>query len=365
MFKEYAEYLNTPDSIYSGKVKFSYIFNRDVYFMLRSNLRQDENGNYYFEDKNKIISMLKRETSLKLSEVIVDDLFEDNIYNVWINIKEMIRYNDTLDNDKKVLDDDKLKFYNFILNIDNEENNEKIKLYYYLKDKNYSSVFYDDLRKLKDTAYDNIKRSMFDYRKQENCISKESSEEYKCPVYDLRDKKFTMLVRRMPTFCEKSECMRNCYSIISDENTDVFANYNGNLFTYGYNSFENDMVLHMFEGDSFSADVKEESSRYVNRIMGAKEIANSNRWYSEVQILNEKSDNKIASYTAKRPDFIVAFDEISDMEVNESKRLNVPIVIVRSQKLKDEDMVNITFNKDFDVYMNGRAGEEKRRASRL
>lgn len=365
MFKEYAEYLNTPDSIYSGKVKFSYIFNRDVYFMLRRNLRQDENGNYYFEDKNKIISMLKRETSLKLSEVIVDDLFEDNIYNVWINIKEMIRYNDTLDNDKKVLDDDKLKFYNFILNIDNEENNEKIKLYYYLKDKNYSSVFYDDLRKLKDTAYDNIKRSMFDYRKQENCISKESSEEYKCPVYDLRDKKFTMLVRRMPTFCEKSECMRNCYSIISDENTDVFANYNGNLFTYGYNSFENDMVLHMFEGDSFSADVKEESSRYVNRIMGDKEIANSNRWYSEVQILNEKSDNKIASYTAKRPDFIVAFDEISDMEVNESKRLNVPIVIVRSQKLKDEDIINITFNKDFDVYMSGRAGEEKRRASRL
>lgn len=365
MFSEYADCLDDPSRIRNGKIKFSYIFNKDIYFMFRSNLERDENGNYYFKDKNKVISILKKETGLRLSEIIVDDLFEDNIYNVWLNIKEMIRYNASLDIDKRVLDDDKLKLYNFILNIDNAISDEKIKFYNSIKDKNYNLIFYEDLRKLKDVSYDNIKKNMFDCQKQEYLVSRDFSSQYGVKVYDLRDKKFTMLVRRMPTFCEKSECMRNCYSIISDENTDVFANYNGNLFTYGYNSFENDMVLHMFEGDSFSADVKEESSRYVNRIMGAKEIANSNRWYSEVQILNEKSDNKIASYTAKRPDFIVAFDEISDMEVNESKRLNVPIVIVRSQKLKDEDMVNITFNKDFDVYMNGRAGEEKRRASRL
>ena len=47
--------------------------------------------------------MLKMETSKKISEVVIDALFSDNIYNVWINIREMIRYNNKLDkNDHRI-----------------------------------------------------------------------------------------------------------------------------------------------------------------------------------------------------------------------------------------------------------------------
>ena len=47
---------------------------------------------------------------------------------------------------------------------------------------------------------------------------------------------------------DKDKWRRNCYSIISDDNTDVFGH--GSVNIYGYNSFENDRVLHMFEGDA-------------------------------------------------------------------------------------------------------------------
>ena len=36
--------------------------------------------------------------------MVVDALFCDNIYNVWLNIKEMLRYNSKLDAEDKVLD---------------------------------------------------------------------------------------------------------------------------------------------------------------------------------------------------------------------------------------------------------------------
>ncbi len=365
MFKIYADYLNNPSMFRERYKDCSYVFNRDIYGMLRSRVRVDDANNYYFEDKATLISLLKRETSLRLSEVIVDDLFEDNIYNVWVNIKEMIRYNSSLEDGEKVLDDDKLELYNLILNIDNVSSDEKIKLYNTFKDKNYSLIFYEDLRKLKDTAYEEIKRNMFDCQKQKNDINDEYSSKYGVDVYDVRDKKFTMLVRRMGTYYKDSIHERGCYSIISDENTDVFYDTSGSVLTYGYNSFENDRVVHMFEGDAYSADTKDNSSRYVNRIMGLRELVNAHRWYSEVQILNEKSDRQYEPYDAKRPDYIVVHDEVSEIAIGESKRLNVPIVIIKSQKLKDENMVNINFDRDFDVYMNGGSfNEEKRRASR-
>lgn len=364
LFKIYAEVLDNPNKLREINSFDLYIFNKDIYHMIRAKLRRDDDGNYYFEEKEKLISLLKRETSLRLSEIIVDDLFEDNIYNVWLNIKEMIRYNGNLKDDEKILDEDKLQLYRVILNIDNVSCDEKIRLYNSLKNKNYNLIFYEDLRKLKDTAYEEIKSRMFNCDVHDEYISRDISDKYGVTIYDLRDKKFTMLVRRMSSFYEDSIYKRGCYSIISDENTDVFHDDCNTLFTYGYNSFENDRIVHMFEGDAYSADSKDNSSRYVNRIMGPREIVNAHRWYSEVQILNEKNNKKKNYYSAKRPDFIVVFDEINDMAVNESKRLNIPIVIVKSQKLKDDDMVNIGFDRDNDVYMKGSYNEEKRRAYR-
>ena len=118
--------------------------------------------------------------------MVVDALFCDNIYNVWLNIKEMLRYNSKLDAEDKVLDNDKIDFYQMILNFDKISCEDKINLFNKLYDKNISVSFYDDLRKLKDISYDMIKKDLIDLSKCDDKLVSNDIDDVK--VYDLRDK---------------------------------------------------------------------------------------------------------------------------------------------------------------------------------
>ena len=107
----------------------------------------------------------------------------------------------------------------------------------------------------------------------------------------------------------------------------------------------------MLEQDAFSGDVYSSNtavSRYVNRIMTSKELTNGSSWYSEVDIANKKDDN--GKYKTMKPDFIIAYDFVSDLNVIESKRLGIPIVLIKKSLLKDSDRIYTGFNDDVDIY---------------
>ena len=296
------------------------------------------------------------EVNRKISEVVVDALFCDNIYNVWLNIKEMLRYNSKLDAEDKVLDNDKIDFYQMILNFDKISCEDKINLFNKLYDKNISVSFYDDLRKLKDISYDMIKKDLIDLSKCDDKLVSNDIDDVK--VYDLRDSKYTMLVRMQGIYKDKSNNRRNCYSIISDENSDTYGHGEGGII-YGYNSFDNDTVIHMLEQDAFSGDVYSSNtavSRYVNRIMTSKELVNGSNWYSEIELVNLQNKNK--EYNIKKPDFIVVYDEIRDKDIMESKRLNIPIVIIKMTRLKNENKVDTGFDNERDKYIDDSYSEK-------
>lgn len=358
LFNVYEIILNNPGKY---KINNSYIFDFEIVHKINSHLLQDENGLFYYKDRDSLLKFLKDETSKKLSEVIIDALFRDNIYNVWINIKEMIRYNSLLDENSKIMDREKEDFYKMILNFDKVDNLDKIILFNKLKDRNFSTIFYCDLRKVKDAAYDGIKNMLISPSLHPEYIDKVSSDKYGVQVYDLRDKEYTMLVSTQDDFREIERYRRNCYSIISNENTQVFGEYDNSSFLYGYDSFENDRVLHMFESDSFSSNYKSEGSRYVNRIMTSEELVKANSGYSEIQLVNVKSDNGKYKYIAKRPDFIVTFNHIENRHVEESKRLNIPIVVISKKKIDKKD---INFDIGVDAYVKNFIGEKEHRVRR-
>lgn len=354
MFREYLKIMDNPDNFRSYSKFNDYIMDDEAYDISRT-IRGKNNDNS--------ASMFKTLTSKKISEIVVDGLFSDNYYNVCSNIREMFRFNSKLSSEERVLDKDKEEFYQLILDFDKSSCSDKIKLYRELKDKNINLMFYEDLRKLKDKSYDMIKSSLFNANNSE--LDKELSDKYGTMVYDMRDKDFFMLVRSEKRHYDESMLRRNCYSIISNDNTSVYTDGSANI--YGYNSFENDRVLHMFEGDSFSADSRNDDlssgSKRVNRIMTAKELANGDSWYSEVQLVNLKKEGDI--YTAKKPDFIVAYDEPSEENIAESKARGIPIVIIRRQKLEKDKMVDISISgnpidvmKD-DVYIDSSYEEVK------
>lgn len=359
MFGEYWGVLNNPSLLYNYYDKDTFIFSYDIVFLFEKYLSCGDNDNLYFKDRNALIQMLKMETSKKISEVVIDALFSDNIYNVGINIREMIRYNNKLDKNDKVLDDDRVAFYKMILDFDNISSKDKIKLFNELKDRNFSLTFYDDLRKLKDVSYDMIKNDLLDLSKYSDKVSSIDCERTQCLVYDLRDSKYTMLVRSKFSHKDKSNKRRNCYSIISDENNNTFEQGEDNdKIIYGYNSFLNDRVIHMLEQDAFSSDAYNDNkdvSNYVNRIVSKDELVLGSDCYSEVELVNIQDEN--GKYINQKPDFIVAYDNIRDIDIIESKRLNIPIVIIRKNILDKNERIDMEFDREKDRYVNSSSDE--------
>ena len=357
MFTGYRELLDNPSRIVNWDKNVSYLFDFDILNKLTSLLRIDDDGNYYFLDKEEIEKFLRSETSKKMSEVIIDALFQDNIYNVWLNVNEMLRYNSGLDFHEKVLDNDKIYFYNSVINFDNLSNINKLVFYDSFKDKNPSLMFYQDLRSVKNYAYDKIKDELFNV----NMINSKITDNG-VTIYDARNINYNMLVRTQAQYRDTSHYPRNCYSIISNQNTSIFGENDYSSFLYGYNGFDNDMVLHMFESDSFSSGFRDNSSRFVNRIMTTKELVQASYSYSEIQLVNKKIDGTKYNYKVQKPDFIVIFDNVRDMHIEEAKRLCIPIVIIKKQKL--ENKINIDFNEDMDSYVESRYSENEHRVRR-
>lgn len=359
MFGEYFGVLNNPSLLYNYYDKDTFIFSYDIVLLFEKYLSCDDDDNLYFKDRDALIQILKMETSKKISEVVIDALFSDNIYNVGINIREMIRYNNKLDKNDKILDDDRVAFYKMILNFDNVSSKDKIKLFYELKDRNFSLTFYDDLRKLKDVSYDMIKNDLLDLSKYSDKVSSIDCERTQCLVYDLRDSKYTMLVRSKFPHKDKSNKRRNCYSIISDENNNTFDQGEDNdKIIYGYNSFLNDRVIHMLEQDAFSSDAYNDNkdvSNYVNRIVSRDELVLGSDCYSEVELVNIQNEN--GKYINQKPDFIVVYDNIRDIDITESKRLNIPIVIIRKNILDKNERIDMEFDREKDRYVNSSSDE--------
>lgn len=349
MFREYYDILNNIDILFDESVKDNYIVNEDIKEKARKYVEYDSDYNLIISDMEAIILLFKDETSKKISEVVIDVIFKDNIYNVWLNIKEMLRYNEMLSEDEKILDENKIKFYNLILKFDNVSVNDKIMLYNKMKTSNFSLEFYNNLRKTKNFAYDKIKEEMFNVSTNSELISSEYSNKYGVSVYDVRDKEYVMLVRVLSTpFNSVGYHNKDCYSIISNEDNYVIKQGSSGVIVYGYSSFDNDKILHMFESDAFS--LLNMDNKFVNRIMSSRELVTSNGSYNEIQILNKKKDSGKYLYDILRPDYIVSYDSIKENEILESKRLNIPIVLISKVRMKDADNRHNSFDVLLDSY---------------
>lgn len=312
---------------------------------------------------------LRKITSKKISEIVVDYLFKDNIYNVFINIREILSYNASLAN--PILLPEIEEFYRLILNIDKMENDKKLELFFKMRDKSVDAMFYDDLNKAKRDSYQKIINSLA--RVSDDAKSIELSNKYHTTVYDYRDKEFFMIVRTMHSqFNSRTTNRRDCYSFISQNHTQVLGE---TKYIYGYDNIKPEKILHVYEYDAFSSRTdSNETTRRINRLYSPQDLINNSlEGINEIQILNEKVGN---SYLALKPTYMVALDEITDDIVNESNRLNVPIFLVRKntlvkEKPRDTDIrIKASYNEPFDAinrYIDGEIWfdeEDRRRKER-
>lgn len=142
----------------------------------------------------------------------------------------------------------------------------------------------------------------------------------KTDVYYLNGEEFNMIVRGLsneylPLKYNNSEC----FSLIGTDNIETV----NSDYLYGYYNLDIKNILHVFENDAFSADMDNgDSTKRINRIM-TPETINSYSGYSEIQI---KTGD-----TTLLPDYVVAFDEITKLQIKEANRLGIPIVLINTK----------------------------------
>lgn len=340
LFKQYEWLLENINFL--ADRSFSYVgidlfYDANTNYECRKFIARDDEDKIYIKDKEGIVNYLTWLSKAKLNEIIIDRLFKDNIYNVFLNIKEMLRFNEKLNVDEKILDDEKCEFYNTILNIDKLDNNNILEIYNKFKGKNVALMFYEDLRNLKNLSYNKIKEDIIKPEEMNGMEDKELSNKYGVPVFDLRDKEYVILGRCLNgSFYEDTYHRRDCYTLFSNDNSKVLHD---DALIYGYSGFDNDCILHVSEADSFSGDIKYDElsvgTNVVNRIMTSREITTNSSWFSEVQIVNKKNPTREGRFEALRPSFLIVYDEINDTVLAEAKRMNIPIYIV-SKTLNNE-----------------------------
>ena len=295
MFKDYEEILKgIEEKGYIDIHSFDGIFK----------LLADENL-YMCRTKEDFINL----TNKKLKEIITDYLFKDNRYNVELNIKELERYEkeNTIGNNATA---------NAVVN------NEIL-----------NAVSTNGIG-----------------------INKQLSSIYGVPIIDLREQKHFTLVRALSTpFREFTINERDCYTLISEVNTTMI---NDDGFIYGYDDFDPDYILHIFEGDAFSTKGDKDTTKYVNRLMTPEEIVTEDSSISEIQIKNEPNEDG-HGYKSVRPTCVIARDVITEKEINESKRLGIPIKLIKTQNLVESKPH--TFFDDERTYVTS-SFDERRRA---
>ena len=251
----------------------------------------------------------------KFNELIIDRLFRDNYNNVVLNIKEILRYS----KHSNLIDEERLKLYNDIINFKELTYEEKMNLYNKYKDQKLYTKFYLDTMQLRSELYSSIKNNLYQPENKNEDLTKKCDTD----VYLLDGENFSMLIRALSeAYSSFYTQERECFSIINNDNTSRFR---GEVF-YGYTNFNPEKIISINEYDAYSS--KDGQTDYINRLMTVDELAKT-RNYNEVQIQTNKESLK--------PSYVVAFNEISDMDIFESQKLGIPIVLIKEEKYNKKD----------------------------
>ena len=315
LFKDYEICLKEIEKygFIKKKDREDYLINKKLYYNFDSD----------FINNPKVY--LQKLTSKKISEIVVDYLFSDNIYNVFLNIEEIIRYHEN--NNISLISKNIINFYKKIYFIDSLENTEKIELLNIFKNSYIDMMYYYHLNLMKIDSYKKINNKLLKFN------------DYK--TYDYQNKKGYLLARSLHTpWNDKTTNIRDSYFIVDLSNPKLFHND----YLYGYNNLNINKIIHVSNKDAASTNNNKDNI-FVNRIMNIEELTKGKM--NEIQILNDKKNHY---YLSRKPDYMIALEKVSDKILKESKRLDIPIVIIKKEKVnnihEDNNILNITYTSD-------------------
>lgn len=326
--------IELPQQMFSQEFLKNLIVN-EIFFEARAEINYlwNEQSKVYFKEMVwkylEWIDINSCEPEL-LSDLIIDYHFNKISYNVFLDIRELFRYQIEKWN---FLSIENLKIYRDILNIDKLSNEEKIKLHKSLMWKNISEMFDNDLETAREVAKKEISDSILNHETIEQYRDDELTKKYWVEIYNLEWQPFYALVKRVnQTDCngEIDYTLTNGYnrpdyaisrsfSLVWTENTGVWGDTWFNTFIYEWISPE--QILHVCNEDSWSwSNLHTEYWQRTDRVYflwWPSELLWNTKTYNELLILikwneNSKENNNLndikpfAMYTYKITDEILS-----------------------------------------------------------
>ena len=302
--------------------------------------------------KGKVEKSLSNISNKKFDEVFQDYMFSDTKNNVEINIEEILRFNNSLGEEKE-LSQEREELYEKIHDIERLSPSEKVEMYNGLKDKNMAATLYKDFAKLRNRSYVELNKALYKSKEMGENISLAKTEELGLETQELKGDPFYMLVRVLNTpYREDTNQEFSCYSLISDKNTNVFG-HDRESFIYGYDSVDPKLIENVFESDSYTMTGSQNKTERPNRLMLPKDIVESDSSYSEINVKNVNNDEgKEKKYKEMRPSYLVCMDKEPSKELlDEAKRLGIPITMVDREKYKEAQFKKNEY-KEYDSDIN-------------
>lgn len=297
-------------------------------------------------DLNQLKQILLFETEKKLAEYIIDYHFEENFYNINIDLEELLKFyyagNITLSLERAAL-------YERIYNIDYLSREEKIYLHEDLKRVNIKERFYDDMAFARKIVREAIKDASLTYDELKKYENKKLSEKYGVKVYEIADEPFFALVKSYE-HTENSLPAGYSYSLIGNGGLAVFASgLDDPTYVYDAKDLVQSQIVHVFPCDSFTYYhphlTSDLPSNRVNALMMPDELVEFSESYNEILILEKgiTPTDRDKNIPRLKQIALYCIDEISERNVEEARVKGIGILLVNSKKCKINDSKQSVF----------------------
>ena len=293
------------------------------------------------KDKTKLKGFLELESNIKITDMIIDYHFEEIVYNIFIDIKRLVKFQET---EGRTLSDEDIEFYQMLLNLDELSYLDKVKVHDKLKKINVMEKYYDDYKKAKDKNIDLIKSSMLNLDKLKKFYRFDISNKLQVPVYVLESLPFCCLVKSLEI--PKSEILKPSNLISRVDGASYSLDGSSKLKTFydprvNYNiiyaDFPKEQLLHIYPVDSYSHYKRGSGSIATTRVFELTLPDKLLEWgmdHNEIIIAQHNAnsyDELNANLSNPIPMGIYCYDAITENDIESSRKTGLPIVVVKTK----------------------------------
>ena len=319
------------------------------------------------KDLNEIEKYILKLNGQILSNYIIDYLFEENYYNVMIDIQELLNF---YYRGNIVLPEERVEMYNQILHIDELSVDEKKTLFNEMYKINIIEIFYDDMAYARDIIAESIKEYSLSAETIQEYKDEVLSKKYGVDVFNMNGEPFFGIVK---TGTHKRDVLptAHSYSLIGHEGIAVYGNPKlSDTFLYDADTFNPDQLVHVFPYDSYTFyhpfEYSETSTKYINNLLTADELVKVSEAYNEILLL-EKGDKEVG-IEEKIPELkkiaLFCIDEIRKQDIEIAKKNNVGIFFVSTKKYVMANKRKVNFSNNINATYFDKYSAEKFEAKR-